>query len=334
MSAIIMLPRKQASEIFDTLAGLLPSKTEAVPLGLRLSNNTLRLTYSGGYRAVYEAPVSSDDEWETTFSYHDISSFIMGDTVRMEIDEFSVTVTCEGSEFVFPIAYSEVSCPDYSDMEFTAYSSDKVELNAVLRLGLEKLYKTSYPIYIRNGIGIVKYPSFYVQVRLSMPLTGVTLSLNHLDLISKFDPTELSDDKASQYIVFRKDHWYLVIPSSSHQDDNNFKKLLEGMDITMQAVFKDYNGSLRALARMKGLDSCSVKLLDNGLVTSVSVENATASVNLGNQDGEVIAAFQIPLNVWIAMTAAVGETTAELLYGGGKLCLRNHLIAMLIRVVA
>lgn len=335
MSAVVTLTAQEAKELFGTLSYLVPSKSEATPIGLQLSNNRLRLTLNNGYIAAYEKEVSSIDEWESTFLYQDSYAFITGEEgITLECDDYGVSLLSETCECVFPNAYSVVGTVDFHEYEFKQMPSiDISEIRSLLKLNLEKIYKMTYPVYIRDGIAIVKYPSFYAQARVLEPFSGISLSLAHWGIIDKFAPTTYSQWN-SQCLVIGKGSWTVMLPCTTSNQENNFMPLLEDMSPVFQMNLHNYAESIRILARVKGVEYCDLTIYPHGLRTTARYGNTSTAVRYGNVDDSLIGTYSLPINVWIAMLNAIGDSTAELLLGGGKLCLRNRTVAMLLRVAA
>lgn len=335
MSATIDLSAADARELFGTLSILVPSKTEATPIGLQLTNNKLSLTFNNGFIASYEKLVSCEDEWSTTFMYQDIHSLLTyEENVIIICDQYGITVSTSEFECVLPIAYSEIGYQNFD--EYTIHDMPEMESSAIkliLKLGLEKLYRTTYPVYVRNGIAIIKYPSFYAQVRLTEPFDSISMSLTHWSIIEKFRPTAYSQDNPKCLMV-RNGAWTLMIPCTSSQQDNNFMKLLDDMNVIFKMSLHDYADSVRTISRVKGTDYCDVTVFQNGMKTTTHNANISTSLLYGDTSSEMVSTFALPISVWLAMLTAIGDTTAELMLGGGKLCLRNHVIAMLLRVAA
>mgnify|MGYP002508020477 CR=1 FL=1 len=335
MSAIINILADDARDLFGTLSQLLPSKTEAVPIGLQLRNSVLSLTLNNGYVATYCKDVNSSDEWETTFMYQDTHPILTyGDDMTIECDQTGITLTSTYCECSFPVAYSTLSKLDFDNYNFIQMESVKESPIRIFgKLGLERIYKTTYPVYVRDNIAIVKYPSFYAQVRVPEPFHGISLSLAHIALVEKFKAESYSQENP-QMLILRRGPWTVALPCTTSMQGNNFIELLDGMRSAMKMSFKDLLDSVRVLSRVKNTDYCTIVIYDGGIRTTVSNSNVTTSLQFGDTTADPVSTFTIPISVWIMMLNAVGDTTAEILLGGGKLCLRNQEVAMLLRVAA
>lgn len=312
--------------IFEVLRVLIPKGDSEMPLGIHVSKGEIVFTCTQGCLYKSTIPINDVDfVSSTTVLYRDILPLLNSSgELLIEFNPTFVSISGDGFEVSLPSAFSVIEDVDLSKAVYKELTSSLFlnGIKSIVDIGLEKIYGKSSPITVYNEIAIQKYPNVWVQTRANGMPANVMIDAMYLRLLLRLNPTHVSSDITGT-LVFKSKQSLLQIPCKAVVDKVMITTLLNGMESCIKISIGSYTDRLRNIAKFGTSDYCKVYIYEEGLGTSLSNNNVTLKVTRGNCQSPVVGAFEIPIQLWLAILKGGGSEVIEILYGGDKVCLRT-----------
>ena len=319
------------------IASLFPKGVSSIPIALNVSNGYLTITCVTG--ASYQADIEVNDrehEYHATVLFRNVTNLISqsGECV-LTFSNYNVTLFNNDFEIVLLNAYSPVEQLTLPEVPFVPCSAEgyKSGLKSLLGLNLSAIYRSDRPIEIFGDVSVIKYPSMHAQARTN-GISDITASVTpeHANLIANFGAQEYYQD--SDCLWFRRSGAWLQVPYNAINDENDFLKLLDGMDNFITLNTNGYLDKLRLIAKLNAKERCNVVLCEEGIKTSMQTDNASTSASIGKIDERVLAYFSLPITIWIQIMKALNGGTAQFAAEGNRLCARSNTLIIVLSVLS
>lgn len=335
MSNAVTVNVSDFRSVLNTLHVLVPKGETSMPIGVYVKSEKLTIVCVQG--CVYQSEITVDNasEYSITVMYRDISPILpTTGTIELEFTVTGILVSGEGFDASFPAAYSVVEKFDFSDIKYTEILSYVYHggLKTILNVGLEKLYGTVSQIAIFDSIALQKLPNIWVQTRATGLQVNAVVDTDHASLLLKFDPTHVSDQYEG-VLTFKEKQSVLQIPCKAPQDRSTILGLLDGMEKATRVGIGSYLERLKSVVKFGSKEHCKIAIHDGGIKSTLTHENSSVSITSGNVTTPIIAVVELPIQLWLSILKALGNDHIEILYGGGKLCLRTPFTIIVVRVL-
>lgn len=336
-----MLATVSCVSLRDCLSNLLPlfdKGSAIIPVGLKIQNNELTVICNNKCSFKDIIPVECDESGyaEVVIQYKNIIDYLPNiGSVEFEINNRGLFINHPDVSLTLPAGYSEYKELNISGLEFkpivsTGYLSG---LRCLLNFNLSSITKMEKPITVYQQLSVIKYPQLVAQTRtLGLPFSGV-FTPDLINLMVKFQPTEVCDDNPA-CVTLKRNKAYLQIPREVVNADNNFMSYMTDLQNPIQLNFEGLNDKLRCMAKLGTGLECHVTIHEKGLSCSVLKEGTSITSKIGDCSSGVSHVFKIPLSIWNICVRALDSDTAQILYGGGKVCLRTQSIIIITRVTS
>lgn len=335
-----MLATVKCSLLKSCLSDLTPlfSKgSSIVPVGFSVNKSVLTIVCNN--KCSYLNSIELDEEvigvQEVVVQYKNILDYLPNTgTIDIEIQSNGIYLSNESVSLTLPAGYSEYKTIETKGLNFkpivsTGYLSG---LKALLNCNLVSLTKMEKPITVYQQLSVVKYPQLLVQARtMGLPFSGV-FTPELINLIVKFQPTEVCDDSPT-FVLFKRKDAYLQVSREPVTSANNFMDYMKDLSDPIQFDMQGYAEKVRCMTKLGNNCECTVVLHSNGLSSSITQEGVTVSNKLGDCNSEVKKVFKLPIGIWNLCIRALEDSTAQILYGGDKVCLRTQSIIIIARVM-
>lgn len=337
MSAVIRLKAKELQEVLGGISPLIPSGSTEVPIGLHLKDDELIIVCLQGcvYQSVLNVIESDATVADCTFLYHNMEVLLNhGSEVNLEITPVSVKI--EGDDFSasFPLAYSTCDVQTLKDVSFQPIAGTQYldGLRSLTNANLATLLKISSPIIVEGEIALQKFPNVWIQARtMGLPICAV-LDIDHVKLILRFRPKEVSTDITGT-LVFRNNKSILQLPCKVNNSKDKLVSLLEDMSTQVMLSLGNYADRLRIASKTESKAHCKVTLFEHGIQTTIAHNNTEIALSAGDKNGAVLGVFSLPLQMWLTFLKVLNSEEIQILIGGSKVCLRTTTTAIVAHVL-
>lgn len=336
MSAIVNVKAYDLKRVFESINPLFPSGSKEIPIGISLRNGKLTIVCLQG--VVYQATIPVDEPdvtGDATILYYNILPLIPTDgKIQLQLTPNNLQLVSEDFEAQFPFGYSVVAVQDFPNLVYAnipgvAYLDG---LRHLTRLNLDKLYSINSPIVVVNNMSLQKFPNTWIQVRTNGLPFSATLDTDHVKLIEKFEPHEVSISIPNS-LVFKNENSILQVPCRPNVDSTLITSLMEDMGDPITISLEKYLDKIRNMSKINSKAHCKIAIYSTGVKTSIQHEGTTVSVATENLSGDVLKVFHFPIQLWITFLRGLGGTTAQILCGGDKICLRTATMIIVSRVL-
>lgn len=334
MSATVKLSSAKLHECFQCLSLVAAKGSQLTPVSLSLKKDILTMTCLQGCVIQYSLNVESTGNEEFVFMFYDVTPIIplTGDA-EIEIDNYEVQVKGDSFKCAFPRGYGEPETYDFSQCSYTAieHKDFSTGLKTILGMNLDKFYGQAVPVNIYGDIAVIKHACCYVQARAwGLPFTA-QLDPDHVKMLIKFQPLEVSTSIADT-IVFRRKNSIMQLPCRYEIPKNNFTEFLKGMESKCRVTLGGLHDRVREAAKVSNKSKCEILGTRAGLQVTITIENASSSLSVGDMNGDIQFVCMFHIQVFLAILKALGSGEIEILTGGDLVCLRTQTLIVLIRV--
>ena len=326
MSDGIEVSVSSLQKVFSILRTLVPKGDITTPVGFHVRDSVLKIICIQG--CVYQATVDIENTeaiGNATVMFRDISPLLPNTGVlELSFQSTYLTVSGEGFSADFPAAFSVVEPYTFKNLTYKELSSSVFQsgFKTLTGIGLEKLYNKISPVAIWDSIALQKFPNVWVQVRANgLPISAV-IDMMHIQLLMRFDPQQVSIAEANT-LVFKNNNAVLQIPCKPINEKSSITDMLKDMRSISKFTIGSYMERLRSVIKFGSKEFCKIALHESGISTTVSHSNATVSITTGNIETRVESVFELPIQLWLTLLRGIGSESVEILYGGGKVCLRT-----------
>lgn len=337
MSSGVVVKANELRKCLMDIHPLFPKGSYTLPILFSLTGSNLTIVCTAGctYSATLKVVEQDVTSWEITVLYKSLIDFVPGTgLISFDHKPYGLTLTGNDFEVQLPTSYSIVSAVELPKVQFTEVSSNGYVkgLNNLINMRLGDLYQSEKPVTLYDQLAVLKYPNMQIQARaLGLHLLAV-MTPEHLKLLTRFEPKEVYCDNVSSVILKRNDA-FLILPMKPAQEENKFVELLEGMSEPITLDVEHYIDKLRNMLKANNKGRCKIVFHENGISSSISQDNIVIKSGLGDTSGRVTKALYLPIQLWVKMVNALGNSNAQFMYGSETICLRTQSIIIVVRAL-
>lgn len=337
MSTVLEVKASDIRKCFQELSMLIPKGAKELPVGISLQAGNLHVISTTG--CVYIHSIDVDDTLSmeyVTILFHNVAALLSNekDNVTLDFSPIGLTITGETFEVDFKKGYSVVEEPTFNDISFKGMQDSGWDnnLNKLIGMNLEKVYSAIRPITFYSDVAVQKYPNTWVQVRTLGIKDSMLLDTDHVRLLTHFNPTMYAK-VGKDSMLFCRGNSFLQLPIKEVTSSNLVLDMMKDLGDPVTITLGHYLEQLRNVAKVSSRAQCKVTITEKGISTTVTEDGASISTHTGDIHAKVLKVFNIPIAVWITFLKALGTDSIQILVGGEKLCLRNHSMIILTRVL-
>lgn len=330
----VTLPAKDLKDCFTSLSLVAAKGSQLTPVSLILDKNILKFNCLQGCVVQCHMPILNDEQVYVVIMYYDVTPIIPTDgEVTLSISSYDVSIEGVGFNCSFPLGYGSVEDYDFSTCVYEQISNKEYAsgLRTLQGMNLDKIYGKAVPFSIYEGVSVIKHPCCYVQARTpGLPFVA-QLDQEHIKMLTRFAPWEVSMSMKDT-IVFRRKNAILQVPCRMDIPSNDFTSFLQDMQSKCVVVLGGLADKLRDASKVSTKSKCTVTGTKTGLQITTTIENASSSISVGDISGETEFMFSFPTQVLLTFFKAIGSGKVEILTGGDLICLRTQSLIILVRV--
>ena len=335
-----MLATVKCSLLKNCLGDIVPlfSKGSAIiPVGFKLSKNVLTVICNNKcyYMNNIELDECEDGSQEVVVQYKNILDYLPSTgTLELELTQRGISLSNSDVSLTLPEGYSTYKELDVYGLQFTPIVSTGYlsGLRTLLGFNLASLTKMEKPITVYQQTSVVKYPQLLVQTRtIGLPFSG-TFTPELINLMVKFQPKEVCHSN-SAVVTLKRNNAYLQLPRESLVGENNFMNFMKDLSNPITFNTEGFSEKIRCMTKLGNDVECRVVIHSTGMSCSIMQEGVTITNKLGDCSTEVLKVFKLPIGIWNLCIRALDSSTAQILYGGDKVCLRTQSVIIIARVM-
>lgn len=337
MSSAVKVGATVLRGVVEVLHHLVPKGESSMTVGLCVEKGTMVITCLQGCSYQATLPVESTGTFaHMSILYRDILPLMSGsDDIEVDFENDGVTFHTDLFSTYFRKSYGVVQKQPEPKGEFKQFTSSIYwsGLNRINKLTLDKMYNMPSPILIMANLAMQKYPNTWVQVRADgLPISGA-LDAQHVKLLLAFNAISVNMNEQG-VLALKNKNAVMRIPYRPNNSQEKITKLLSDMTPICRFGGKGYLDRLRSMFKFATKEYCQITVHTEGLSTKTTNDGTEVVIKCGNTDSKVAGVVQLPVQLWLLLLRSVEDESAEILLGGGKICLRTVSLIIVTHVLS
>lgn len=328
---LVRVDSREIKALFDDIKPIFRNSEESRVMAFTVDNNILYVTVDNGMIYQKEMYTKGDGFITSTVIYEDLSELVDSK------GSCDITITTQGVEiesdtFSANLMEAQSIVTRYKSIEEPFKQLPTGEfVDAVKKLSstgiVAKTYGKESSLVFDGFYATIFYSTVYVRARARTFQS--TMSIRDAGCVARLAPSKYKE--SDTVIEFHANNMLAVIPKGDVPRLNSFDSIKQELQPCGTMLTSGVSNKLQKMLRSVGPGNAVFSVTDGGLEVQVMRNTMSAKQHIGDPKGKRFT-FNAPIEFMLMACGLANNLPLELRSGGGRLCMSNQGIDILMSV--